>query len=130
MATQRPGGSLRVVGTATNQLLPDCAPPLLAHGFATLAVAVAITPDGQRAHVSVVTSSFDAFGLSAGGEIQVVDLTTNQVTSTIPLCSPPGVVVFTADGRRAYATITSYRANTGYGAAFRRTRCRSACRPG
>ena len=111
-------GALWVVDAQTNTLLPDCSPPLGVLGVNTFAVAVAVSPDGKRAYVSVVTYWIDLFGFQADGGIKVVDLATNQVTSTIRLFSQPGAVVFTADGSRAYATIRSYWANTGYGAAF------------
>lgn len=83
----------------------------------TVAAGVTISPNGQQAYVSFITYFFDAFGFELGGGIAVVDTATGEITQRINLFSQPGRVTFNADGTRAFASILSVWANTGYGAA-------------
>jgi len=112
-------GGLFDFDTEINTLVSRDALSLAGPGSFYAAVSgVAITPDGKRAFVSLVTYNYGQFGFNVDGQIAVVDLATGDVSARIPLFSQPGAVVFTTDGSRAYVTITSYWANTGYGAAF------------
>ena len=111
-------GNISVIETATNTVVASVAPEVTAApNVSNSALAVAVSPDGTRAFVSVITYYFD-FEFHAGGGIAVLDTATNAVTRTIPLSSVPGSIAFTRDGSRAYAGVQSFWANTGYGAAF------------
>jgi YVTN family beta-propeller protein len=57
---------------------------------------VAVTPDGSRAYVSLLTST----------QIKIIDTATNHVSASIPFQSEaPAKVVFSADGTRAYVPV-------------------------
>ena len=111
------GGTIAVIDAETNTLLPD-APQLIVGGVEYSATGISITPDGTRAYVTYTTFSFGPFGFEIGGAIAVVNLSTNTITTVINLYSQAAAVVFNADGSRAFASIESFWANTGYGAAF------------
>ena len=79
---------------------------------------MAISPDGTRAYVGVVTFNMTGGGFGAGGSLVLVDTASEAVAGTINLCSLPGSIALTPDGSRAYVGIQSTLVNTGYGAGF------------
>ena len=117
-------GTVSVIQTDGNRVLASFAPEQTATpGVSNVAVGVAISPRDTLAYVGVVSYFYDALGFRVSGGLAVVD-TSNialgdcHVQQTIPLFSLPGSIAFTADGSRAYVGITSYWADTLYGAGF------------
>jgi len=117
-------GTVSVIETTGNTVvtsfLPEEAPTA---GISNVAVGVAISPSQPRAYVSVVSYVSDSFGFRVTGGVAVVDTTnirpaTKPMVKSIPLYSLPGSIAFTPDGGRAYVGITSYWADTLYGAGF------------
>jgi YVTN family beta-propeller protein len=112
-------GLVYVIDTATNAVVRSFAAeeapiPDVTHN----AWSLAISPDGTRAYIGVITFNFLNIGFSAGGNLLVVDTATDTITRTINLFTLPGSIALTPDGSRAYVGIQSFWANTGYGAAF------------
>ena len=111
--------NITVIDTATDAIVASCAPEQTAvPGVSNVAVGVAISPDGARAFVGVVSYSYDITGFRVDGSLAVVDTATTTVTRSIPLYSQPGPIAVTADGSRVYVGIKTYWANTLYGAGF------------
>jgi hypothetical protein len=83
------------------------------------ASSLAISPDGTKAYIGVLTFNFLNSGFSGGGNLLVVDTATDTITGTINLFTfVPGAIALTPDGSRAYVGLQSQWVNTGYGAAF------------
>jgi YVTN family beta-propeller protein len=122
-------GNVTVIETEQNSIVAVFTPEETATpGISNVAVGVAISPSEPRAYVAVVSYISDFFGFHVSGGIAVADTTiidaatagstVTPVKTTIPLFSLPGSIAFTADGGRAYVGITSYWADTLYGAGF------------
>jgi YVTN family beta-propeller protein len=113
-------GRVYVIDTASNTVLKsfaaeEAAVPDVSHSAASLAV----SPDGTRVYVGVVTFNFSNSGFSAGGNVVLVDIASESVSGTISLFSSlPGSMAVTPDGSRVYVGIQSTWVNTGYGAGF------------
>jgi hypothetical protein len=71
------------------------------------AQAIAITPDGKTAYVSV-TSSF-------GDVVLPIDLATNSPRPVIPLAGNPGAIAITSDGKTAYVAVDDINQANGVG---------------
>ena len=112
------GGSISVIDLETNTLLANEAPELPVGTVQYGATAVSISPDGARAYVALISYGYGPLGFDVSGAIAVVNTSTNAITTIIPLYSQAASVVFNADGSRAFVSIESFWANTGYGAAF------------
>jgi YVTN family beta-propeller protein len=112
------GGTIAVIDAETNTLVAANAPQLPGGDVQYSANNVNISPDGTRAYVSLISYSMGPFGFEVGGAIAVVHVDTNAITTIIPIYSQAASVVFNADGSRAFVSIESFWANTGYGAAF------------
>ena len=89
--------------------------------FATIsnsASSIAVASDGT-VYVGVVTYYFSGpFGFAAGGNLLVVDPSSEAIVDAINLFALPGEIALTPDGSRAYVGISYFWAQTGYGAGF------------
>jgi YVTN family beta-propeller protein len=112
-------GYLHVIDTATNTVVRSfeaAAAPVT--GVTNTATSVAISPDGARAYVGVFVFGSGSGGITAGGNIVLVDTASESVSGTMLLGSVPGTLALTPDGSRLYVGIQSTFVNTGYGAGF------------
>ena len=112
-------GLVYVIDTATNVVVRSFAAEAAPIPDVTnTASSVAISPDGTRAYVGVMTFNMTGGGFSAGGSLVLVDTASESVTGAINLFSLPGSIALTPDGSRAYVGIQSTFVNTGYGTGF------------
>jgi len=112
-------GLVYVIDTATNTLVRSFeATTAPIPGVANNALSVALSPDGTRAYVGVFVFGTGTSGITAGGNIVLVDTASESVAGTIFLGSVPGPLALTPDGSRLYVGIQSTFVNTGYGSGF------------
>jgi YVTN family beta-propeller protein len=112
-------GLVHVIDTATNTVrhsFEATTEPI--PGVSYTATSVAISPDGTRAYVGVFIFGAVPSGIFAGGNIVLVDTTSESVAGEIDLGSVPGALALTPDGSRLYVGIQSTFVNTGYGMGF------------
>jgi YVTN family beta-propeller protein len=112
-------GYVHVIDTATNTLVHSFeATEASTPGVTNTAMSVAISPDGTLAYVGVYVFGAGTFGITAGGNVVLVDTASESVADTISLGSVPGALALTPDGSRLYVGIQSTFVNTGYGMGF------------
>ena len=103
-------GVVDVIDTSTNAVTTTIALPAPNSRFTYAPDAVAITPDGSYAYVSVDIYK-TATGAAENGVVDVIDTSTNAVTTTITLTEPAGgvppiptAVAVTPNGCSVYVT--------------------------